>query len=339
MNYIDLRSDTVTAPTEAMRKAMASAEVGDDVYQDDPTMNQLEAMAAARLNKEAALFVPSGTMGNQLAIMCHTERGNELITGSNNHIIVHEVGAMGILSQVNVHPIHHPLDHLSPEAIEKAIRPDDIHAPKTVLLSMENALSNGLVMPLDLMRDNYKVARKHGLKVHLDGARLFNAATYLKVDVNELTQYTDSVMFCLSKGLCAPIGSILAGDQAFIEKARKYRKLLGGGMRQSGILAAAGLIALNEMTLRLQEDHDHARYLGQQLLNTNKVTLDLNQIHINMVFFDVKDPTFDHKNFVHYMNENGVKINGYDGSYRFVTHYWIGKDHIDKVVSLFDAYA
>jgi threonine aldolase len=339
MNVIDLRSDTVTHPTLAMREAMAKAEVGDDVYQDDPTTTELERQAASRLGKEAALFVPSGTMGNQLAIMCHTERGNELITGSNHHIIVHEVGAMGLLSQATVHPLHHPLDYLTPDAIEKAIRPDDIHAPKTALLSMENALSNGLVMPLHLMKENYQIAKKHGLKVHLDGARLFNATTHLQVDVKDITQYTDSVMFCLSKGLCAPIGSILAGDNSSIQKARKYRKLLGGGMRQTGVLAAAGLIALNEMTLRLEEDHANAKYLANALHATGEVDVNIDHVHINMVFFNFKNPSFNHKDFVSYLLNHHVKINPHDGSsYRFVTHYWINTQAIDRVLELIKAY-
>ena len=339
MNTIDLRSDTVTHPTPAMRQAMAQADVGDDVYQDDPTTLKLETTAAQRVGKEAALFVPSGTMGNQLAILSQTERGQELITGYDHHIVIHEVGAMALLSQVNTRTIVHPDDLLTPEAIKAAIRPDDIHAPKSALLVMENALSNGLVVPLESMRENYTLAKRHGLRVHLDGARLFNAATALNVDVKELTQYTDTVMFCLSKGLCAPIGSLLAGDQATIAKARKYRKLLGGGMRQSGILAAAGLIALNDMTLRLSEDHENALYLAQLLLKTGKVDLDVNRVHINMVFFNFKDPHFNHDGFVEYLAQHNIKINPHWGNYRFVTHYWISREHLDRVVALIDAYA
>lgn len=332
MKTIDLRSDTVTLPTQAMRDAMAVALVGDDVYGDDPTMNELEAYAATLVNKEAALFVPSGTMGNQLALMTFTQRGDEIITGSHNHIVIHEVGAIPVLSGAGVRTINHPDDFITPAQLIRAIRSNDIHEPKTTVLSMENALSNGKVMPLSLMKDNYEIAKANGLKVHLDGARLFNASTALNVEVTELTQYCDSVMFCLSKGLCAPIGSILAGPKDFINKARKNRKMLGGGMRQAGFLAAAGLIALKEMRLRLQDDHDNAKYLAKKLLETGLVTLNMDDVQINMVFFEFVDPHFNHDDFPAYLLKNNVKINPDFPAYRFVTHYWITKDDIDFVV-------
>jgi len=338
MKTIDLRSDTVTQPTQAMREAMSVALVGDDVYGDDPTMNELEAYAAALVNKEAALFVPSGTMGNQLALMTHTQRGDEIITGSHNHIVIHEVGAIPVLSGAGVRTISHPDDFITPAQLIRSIRSSDIHEPKSTVLSMENALSNGKVMPLSLMKDNYEIAKAHGLKVHLDGARLFNAATSLNVEASELTQYCDSVMFCLSKGLCAPIGSILAGNKDFILKARKNRKLLGGGMRQAGFLAAAGLIALKDMRLRLQDDHDNAKYMAQKLLETGLVTLNLDDVQINMVFFEFVDPHFNHDDFPAYLLKNNVKINPDFPTYRFVTHYWITKDDIDYVVDLIKHY-
>lgn len=338
MKTIDLRSDTVTQPTQAMRDAMAIAAVGDDVYGDDPTMNELESYAAKLVNKEAALFVPSGTMGNQLALMTHTQRGDEIITGAHNHIVIHEVGAIPVLSGAGVRTISHPDDFITPAQLVKAIRSSDIHEPKSTVLAMENALSNGKVMPLSLMKDNYELAKKHSLKVHLDGARLFNAATALNVEATELTQYCDSVMFCLSKGLCAPIGSILAGPKDFIQKARKNRKLLGGGMRQAGFLAAAGLIALKDMRLRLQDDHDNAKYLAQKLLETGLVTLNHDDVQINMVFFEFIDPHFNHDDFPAYLLKNGVKINPDFPTYRFVTHYWISKEDIDYVVDLIKHY-
>jgi threonine aldolase len=338
MKTIDLRSDTVTQPTQAMRDAMAIALVGDDVYGDDPTMNELESYAAALVNKEAALFVPSGTMGNQLALMTHTQRGDEIITGSHNHIVIHEVGAIPVLSGAGVRTINHPDDFITPAQLIRAIRSSDIHEPRSSVLSMENALSNGKVMPLSLMKDNYEIAKNHGLKVHLDGARLFNASTALNVEATELTQYCDSVMFCLSKGLCAPIGSILAGPKDFIAKARKNRKLLGGGMRQAGFLAAAGLIALKEMRLRLHEDHDHAKYLAKKLLETGLVTLNMDDVQINMVFFEFVDPHFNHDDFPDYLLKNNVKINPDFPTYRFVTHYWITKEDIDTVVDLIKHY-
>ncbi|MGB7595365.1 MAG: low-specificity L-threonine aldolase [Erysipelotrichaceae bacterium] len=334
MNFIDLRSDTVTKPTDAMRQAMAIAEVGDDVYGDDPTMNKLEALAAKTIGKEAAMFVPSGTMGNQLAIMTHTKRGDEVLTGEHNHIVVHEVGAFAILSQVSVRTVRHDNDFVYPEDILRYKRSLDIHEPPTTLLSLENALSNGTVVPLNLMRETYTTAKQIGIKVHLDGARIFNAAVALDCDVKELAACADSVMFCLSKGLCAPIGSILAGDEAFIAKARKNRKLLGGGMRQAGILAAAGILSIEEMTKRLHVDHANAKYLGRKLLETGLVTLDESSIQINMVFFRFKQEDFPHERFAEYLFDHGVKINASDDVYRFVTHNDVSRDDLDKVVEL-----
>lgn len=334
MNYIDLRSDTVTKPTDAMSKAMAIAEVGDDVYGDDPTMNQLETLAAETIGKEAALFVPSGTMGNQLAIMTHTRRGDEVLTGEHNHIVVHEVGAFAILSQVSVRTVRHDNDFIYPQDILNYKRSLDIHEPPTTLLSLENALSNGTVIPLELMQETYATAKQFGIKVHLDGARIFNAALALNCDVKALAACADSVMFCLSKGLCAPIGSILAGDAAFITKARKNRKLLGGGMRQSGILAAAGILSIEVMTKRLHIDHDNAKYLGEKLLETGLVTLDEASIQINMVFFRFKQNDFPHIRFATYLLDHGVKINASDDVYRFVTHNDITREDLDKVVQL-----
>ena len=338
MKTIDLRSDTVTQPTQAMREAMATAPVGDDVYQDDLTTHELEVYAAQLVGKEAALFVPSGTMGNQLCLMTHTERGDEIVTGANNHIVIHEVGAVGLLSQANLRTLHHPHDFIEPHAFKLAIRSSDIHEPRTRVLSMENALSNGKVMPLSMMKENYAIAQALDIRVHLDGARLFNASTHLNIDVKEMTQYCDSVMFCLSKGLCAPIGSMIAGSKELIAKARKNRKLLGGGMRQTGILAAAGLIALKEMTQRLHIDHENAQYLGLKLKETGLFNVKLEDIQINMVFFDAIDPSFNHDEFAAYLKANNVKINLNYNGYRFVTHYWITKEDIDTVINLITAY-
>ena len=224
MRYIDIRSDTVTQPTQKMRDAMYTAVVGDDVNRDDPTMRKLEEMAAKLVGKEAAMFVPSGTMGNQVSIMTHTRRGDEVICGEQSHIVIHEVGAPAALSGVMVRTIKTE-DYLRPEQLLPAIRPDDIHMPPTGLVEMENPTTMGRVVPLDIMRQNYELAHQHGLPVHLDGARLFNAATALGCNVEEITQYCDSVMFCLSKGLCAPVGSIVAGSKEFIDRARKNRKM------------------------------------------------------------------------------------------------------------------
>jgi threonine aldolase len=338
MKTIDLRSDTVTLPTQEMRHAMSIVEVGDDVYQDDPTIIELERYAAELVGKEAALFVPSGTMGNQLCLMTHTKRGDEIVTGANNHIVIHEVGSVAVLSQANLRTISHPDDFILPNDFLKAIRSNDIHEPHTTVLSMENALSNGKVMPLNLMKENYDIAQARNIKVHLDGARLFNAATYLKCDPKELTQYCDSVMFCLSKGLCAPIGSMIAGSREFIERARKNRKLLGGGMRQAGILAAAGLLALKDMIKRLDIDHQNALYLGQELIKTGLFTVKIEDIHINMVFFNVVNPNFDFNAFEAYLAKHNVKINPNYNGYRFVTHYWITREDIDTLIILIKNY-
>lgn len=334
LKYIDLRSDTVTMPTEEMRKAMAEAVVGDDVYGDDPTINKLEKLAAEMVGKEAAMFVPSGTMGNQLGVMTHTLRGDEVILGENSHIAVHEVGATAVLSGVQLRTIKNPDDILYPDAVKNAIRTDDIHEPRTGLICMENALANGTVVPLDIMKEVYNIAKEHHIPVHLDGARLFNAATYLKVKASDITQYTDSVMFCLSKGMCAPVGSMLAGSKIFIDKARKNRKLLGGGMRQAGILAAAGIIALEKMTKRLEEDHENAKYLAKRLLEIPGIELDMDKVQIDMVFFKLDSSHVNPDIIVKKLFEKGIKISGPEaGLYRFVTNNNVDKKDIDYLIN------
>ncbi len=333
---IDLRSDTVTLPTEEMKAAMLSCELGDDVYEDDPTVNRLEALAAQTLGKEAALFVPTGTMGNQLAIMTHTNRGDEIIASRNAHVVLHECGAPAVLAGVNVRMVIHDNDYIYPQDVLDAYRdPEDIHYPKTALLCMENALGNGRVVPLDHMKTVYDTAKSKDVAVHLDGARIFNAATSLGVSAADIAQYADSVMFCISKGLCAPVGSLLCGSRTFVAKARRNRKLLGGGMRQAGILAACGIVALEQMTKRLHEDHANAQYLAQELQKIDYVEVDPSTVHINMVFFKVNRPDFDHEGFVAYMLQNGVKINGIElGEYRYVTHRWVSREDLDKVLEV-----
>lgn len=333
MKYIDLRSDTVTMPTQKMRLAMAEALVGDDVYQDDPTVKELEALAAHVTGQSAGLFVASGTMGNQLAIMTHTRRGDEIITGANYHIVAHEVGAAAVLSNVSIRTIHHNNDFIYPEDITSAVRSIDIHNPRTSLLSLENALSNGTVMPLDLMHKNIDIAHSMGLKVHLDGARIFNAATALNCDVKDLTAPFDSVMFCLSKGLCSPVGSMLVGSKDFIERARKNRKLLGGGMRQAGILAAAGLISIHEMTQRLNEDHHNAQRLADSLALVNEIEVFDQLRDINMVYFRLitEDPDL----LVKYAWAHGCKINPPNqGIFRVVTHNDISSEDVDAFIQI-----
>jgi len=333
LRYIDLRSDTVTMPTEEMRKAMAEAVVGDDVYGDDPTVIELETLSAELVGKEAAMFVPSGTMGNQLAVMTHTRRGDEIIVEESCHIVEHEVGAVAVIAGVNLRTVRGIHGVMQPEDVELAIREDDLHHPETTLICMENALSNGRVVTLEDMKKIYDVAKKHNLPVHLDGARLFNAAAHLNVEATAITAYTDSLMFCLSKGLCAPVGSILAGSKSFIAKAKKNRKLLGGGMRQSGILAAAGLIALKDMTKRLHMDHENAKYLAARLAELPGVKVDVDGIHINMVFFAIDNLKMSDAEFTDKLLQKGIKANGaYRGVLRFVTNNDVTKEDIDYVI-------
>jgi threonine aldolase len=335
MKYIDLRSDTVTKPTQEMRDAMYSAEVGDDVYGDDPTVNRLEEVAAEKVGKEAALFVPSGTFGNQLALLTHCRRGTEVILGEQCHIVQHEVGAASVIAGVQLRTLPGFIEQADTSDIECRIREEDIHEPSTGLVCMENALADGRVVPLENMHNIYGTAQRHEIPVHLDGARLFNAAAYLKADVRDIAQYCDSVMFCLSKGLCAPVGSMLAGSSDFIARARKGRKLMGGGMRQAGFLAAAGLVALEKMTLRLAEDHDNARYLAKELSAIPGIKVNPADVHINMVFFEMADQELDMHKFAVGMREKGIIFNsGDNGSVRFVTHYWISREDIRFIIEV-----
>lgn len=333
MRYIDLRSDTVTMPTQKMRDAMYHAEVGDDVYADDPTVRELEEYAANLVGKEAALFVPSGTFGNQLALFTHCIRGDEVILGDDCHIVAHEVGAAAVIAGVQLRTLKSNKGELDPEEIASKIRGEDIHFPRTGLICLENAHSNGRVIPLRNMREIHGIAQQQGIPVHLDGARLFNAAAYLGVEAAELTRCCDSVMFCLSKGLCAPVGSILAANKEFIDKARKGRKLMGGGLRQAGFLAAAGLIALKEMIQRLPEDHDNARLLGEELAKIPGIKVNLEDLHINMVFFDMSGTGCNTDGLVQEFFKKGIKINpAENGRMRFVTNYWVQREDIYTVV-------
>ena len=336
MKFIDLRSDTVTEPTQSMREAMFTAEVGDDVYGDDPTVKALEEYAAKLANKEAALFVPSGTFGNQLALFTHCTRGNEVILGDDCHIVIHEVAGASIIAGVQLRTLSSNKGELDPKKIVAKIRKEeeDIHYPSTGLICIENAHSCGRVIPLSTMEKIYTSAKEQGVPVHLDGARLFNASAYLDVEASEITKYCDTVMFCLSKALCAPVGSILAGDKTFIDKARKKRKLLGGGLRQSGILAAAGLIALQEMIPQLKVDHKNAILLGEELSKIPGIIVNKEDTHINMVFFDMQATCFSSDKLVEEFYNRGIKINGEeDGLMRFVTHNWISEEDIKFVIA------
>ena len=333
MRYIDLRSDTVTQPTQEMRDAMQNALVGDDVYQDDPTTNELEAYAAKVLGKEAALFVTSGTMGNQLGIMAQTRRGDEIIAGSHSHIVVHEVGAAAVLSGVTVRMLDFPACMPIPEMIENAIRSDDIHEPPTSMICLENALANGRVVPLETMAKVRIIADKNKLPIHLDGERVFNAAAFLGIDVKEITKYCDTISCCLSKGLCAPVGAILAGSEEVVSRARKFRKMIGGGMRQNGILAAAGIIALRDMQMRLVEDHENAKYMADLLSKISGVNVMWDCLDINMVFFTIDRSAEIVSALEGEMLKRGIKIGGYsEGAMRWVLNNDINREDIDTAV-------
>ncbi len=320
---IDLRSDTVTRPTENMRKAMATAEVGDDVYGEDPTVRRLEETGAAMVGKEAALFVPSGTMGNQIAVLAHVSRGDEVLVEADSHIFYYEAGGLAFLSGVQTRVIPGKNGFMEPELLRQAVREKDIHQPRTGLLCLENThnRAGGTVLTPEETELMAAVARENGIPVHLDGARIFNAACRLGVKPGELTRPVDSVMFCLSKGLGAPVGSLLAGSSEFIKKARKYRKLLGGGMRQAGVLAAAGLVALEEMVDRLVEDHEHARFLAEGLAEIPGLSLDPATVQTNIILFSVEGLKMTAGEFLAVMKEEGV-LGVPFGKYtvRFVTH-------------------
>lgn len=333
MRYIDLRSDTVTQPTDEMRAAMAAAPVGDDVYGDDPTALELEALAARMLGKEAAMFVPSGTFGNQVSIMAHTKRGDEILLDGDAHIYWHEVGAAAALSGVQTRAF--PVDGRSIDAGKLAalIRGDDIHEPPTGLICLENARSNGMVVSLESMRAVQRLAGERGIPVHLDGARIFNAAIALGVDAREIAACADSVSVCLSKGLCAPVGSVVAGSEAFVARARRCRKMMGGGMRQIGILCAAGIYALRHMVGRLAEDHANARYLAGRLGEIPGVCVDMGCLDINMVFFTLPESVVTGEKLTAGLLDRGIKINGGPGSYRFVTNRGVGREDIDVVIA------
>ncbi|HKM01156.1 MAG TPA: low-specificity L-threonine aldolase [Sedimentibacter sp.] len=334
MKFIDLRSDTVTMPTDEMRQAIANAEVGDDVYQDDPTVNKLEKLSAEKVGKEAALFVPSGTFGNQLALLTHTRRAQEVIVGKNNHIVLHEVGASAVIAGVQLRTIETVNGVMSPKDVLDAIRPDDIHEPETGLICVENAHGCGAVVPVNILKEIKEIAKKHSIPVHMDGARIFNAALSLGVDAKEIAACSDSVMFCLSKGLAAPAGSMLAGSKDFINRARKYRKLMGGGMRQIGILAAAGIIALEKMTDRLHEDHENAKYFADELSKLPGVNVKKDRLDIDMIFFEMGEDVIKESVLIEKLYEKNIKVSGAEaGEYRFVTHIGVTKEDIDYVIN------
>lgn len=340
METIDLRSDTVTKPTPEMREAMAKAEVGDDVYGDDPSVNRLQELAAEMMAKEAGLFVPSGTMGNLAAILTHCQRGDEVILGQLNHSFMYEAGGMSVLGGVHSFQLkNQPDGSLLPSEVEDAIRPDDPHDPISRLVCLENTHNRcgGTVQTAETTREVAKVAHKHGLKVHLDGARLFNAAAALGVPVRVLAEPVDSVTFCLSKGLAAPVGSVLCGDREFIHKAKRARKILGGGMRQAGVLAAAGIIALQKMTGRLTEDHARARRLAEGLRANDCVILDPGSPATNMVFFNLAPQArVSAPEAAERLEKQDILVSpSSERRFRLVTHYEIDDDAVERTITAF----
>jgi threonine aldolase len=332
---VDFRSDTVTKPTPQMRRAIAEAEVGDDVYGEDPTVNRLEERAAQIFGREAAILVPTGTMGNQIAIKIHTHHGQEIICEERGHIFNYEMATLAAFSGCLVRPIYGEDGALSWAEIKKRIAPGIYYKAQTGLISLENThnMAGGTVYRQEVADEICDRAHEAGLPVHLDGARVFNAATALGKPVAEVTKKFDSVMFCLSKGLGAPVGSMLVGSKAFIEKARTYRKALGGGMRQAGILAAAGLIALEKMPLRLQEDHDNAQVLAQGLAKIGGIKIDPKKVMTNILVFNITGTGMNTTEFTRKLAERNVLAAGIDLEHmRFVTHMDVSREDCIKTL-------
>jgi threonine aldolase len=329
VNYIDLRSDTVTKPTAEMRRAMAVADVGDDVYGEDPTVNRLESAAAALFGKEAGLFVPSGTMGNTIAIKLHTEHGQEVICEARSHILNYELAMMGWFAGCVARPIHAANGILTWENIQPEVRKPSPHWAPTGLVEVENThnMAGGTVYPLAALEEIYEATRECGLPVHMDGARIFHAAVHLQIPVSRIAAYAETVMFCLSKGLGAPVGSILVGSQRLIDKGRLYRKRLGGGMRQAGVLAAAGLIALERMPSRLSEDHANAALLASELAQVPGVSVDPSCVQTNIVIFRLVEAGVESSRLSAALKARGVLANGIDPQHmRMVTHLDVTAD-------------
>jgi threonine aldolase len=335
---IDLRSDTVTKPSAGMRKAMAEAEVGDDVYGEDPTLNTLHERVTEMFGKEAALFMPSGTMANQVALMTHTRPGDEIIIERGSHLPNHEAGGLGANAGVQTYILEGDHGIIDANQVEKAIRFPDVHFPPTTLVWIENTHNRGggVVFPLEKMREIRDVTRNYDLALHMDGARLFNACVASDVPPEEYARQVDSLSFCFSKGLGAPVGSILAGSTDFITRAYRYRKMLGGAMRQAGILAAAALYALDNNIERLAEDHENARRLARGLAQIDGIRIDSERIETNLVFFDIAQTGKNALEIMHESRELGVLINPEDYTLmRAVTHLDVSAADIDKAIEVF----
>ncbi|MBP2634149.1 MAG: aromatic amino acid beta-eliminating lyase/threonine aldolase [Firmicutes bacterium] len=335
MRVVDLRSDTVTMPTPQMREAIYHAAVGDDVYGEDPTINELEELGARLTGKEASLFVTSGTMGNQLAVLSHTQRGDEVICETESHIFYYEAAGIAVLSGVQARTLTGDRGILSAEQIASVIRTEDIHQPPTTMLCLENThnRAGGTCYPLSTLASIYELSKKNNIHVHMDGARVFNAAVKQNVSIDKISCYSDSVTFCLSKGLCAPVGSLVAGSKKFIEKCRRQRKLLGGGMRQAGFLAAAGIVALNSMVEQLYIDHENARLLADGLANM-AIAFDADTVETNIVIIDTLPLGQTAAQLSHKLAEKGIKVSQFgEHKIRMVTHYGITADDVNYTIN------
>jgi threonine aldolase len=339
MSFIDLRSDTVTLPSPAMRDAIATAGLGDDVYGEDPSVNQLEKLAAERVGKEDALLVSSGTMGNLIALLAHCGRGQHAVLGNQSHIYRYEAGGGSTLGGIVYMPVTTFADgRLDLDEVRETLpHTTDPHRSLPGVVCIENTHNRcgGTVLPLDYLQELYSLTRQYNVPLHMDGARMFNAAVALGLDIKALTNNVDTVQFCLSKGLAAPVGSMLAGSRDFIAKARRIRKMVGGGMRQAGIIAAAGIVALNEMVERLEDDHTNARVLAEGIANLPGVKLDVSRVQTNIVIFELADnahvPT--PSAFIEAMRAEGVLVSAMGGRLvRFVTHYGIEREQIDVAI-------
>ena len=338
MKTIDLRSDTVTLPTPAMRDAIYNADFGDDVYGEDPSTNRLEKMAAEMVGKEDAILVPSGTMGNLISLLAHCRRGEEIILGDQAHIFYYEVGGMSALGGIVPHTVTNQSDAtMRLEDIEAAIRGDDIHYPRTRLICLENTHNrcNGMPITAEYTDSVRELANRYGIGIHLDGARIFNAAIALGVPVTDLTRGVDSLSFCLSKGLSAPVGSMVCSSREFISEARRVRKILGGGMRQTGIIAAAGIVALEEMTKRLADDHSNAHRLAVGIAGISGLKVDLENVRTNIIVFHLENNGLTEDDFMARLEERGVKFLCRGScEFRMVTHHGITAQDIDLALEI-----
>ncbi len=338
MKTIDLRSDTVTLPTDAMRKAMAEASLGDDVFGEDPTVNHLEALAADRVGMESALFVPSGTMANLISVLTHCGRGDEALVGNLSHTFIYEAGGMAAVGGVHPFPLPNQTDGtMRLDDIRAAIRADNVHFPRTRLICLENTHNRceGAALPPEYMRSVLQVVRQQSIRVHVDGARIFNAAIALGTDVREMVVGIDSLSFCLSKGLGAPAGSLICGRKDFIREARRKRKMLGGGMRQAGVLAAAGIVAIEHMVDRLLDDHVNAQRLAEGIRSIRGLTLLTDRPQTNMVYAELCDERLDASRLIAEAAQQGLRfLATAPRCFRFVTHVGIETADVDTTVHI-----